>query len=140
MAIKKQEFYEGAALHLLARAGAIESVKYDPPFFFFNDRLSVLLKHCARGRTPWGFTFGADEQKLLRKKATESKVVIGLVCGADGIAAFSYEEFLEIVPRGSSASHVACYRKHGEYYEVSGPGGTLHSKVPPSNWQKILGT
>jgi len=33
MAIKKQEFYEGAALHLLVRGGAITSIRYELPFF-----------------------------------------------------------------------------------------------------------
>jgi len=33
MAIKKQEFYEGAALHLVARATPI-AIRYEAPFFF----------------------------------------------------------------------------------------------------------
>lgn len=33
MAIKKQEFYEGAALHLLARSGGISNIRYETPFF-----------------------------------------------------------------------------------------------------------
>src|SRR5438309_6815662 len=41
MAIKKQEFYEGAALHLLARSGGITSIRYDPPLFIVNNRLLV---------------------------------------------------------------------------------------------------
>jgi hypothetical protein len=87
MAIKKQEFYEGAALHLLARAGDIASIRYDPPFFLLNEELLVLLKYCTKGRSPWGFTFTSDEQMILQRRASQSRIVIGLVCGADGVAA-----------------------------------------------------
>jgi hypothetical protein len=41
MAIKKQEFYEGAALHLLARAGGITGIRYVAPFFLLNDHLRL---------------------------------------------------------------------------------------------------
>jgi hypothetical protein len=85
MALKKQEFYEGAALHLLARSGNIQNLKYEPPLFIVNNEVLVLLKYSTRGRSPWGFTFTQDEQKLLESKAVEQKIVIGLVCGSDGV-------------------------------------------------------
>jgi hypothetical protein len=138
MAIKKQEFYEGAALHLLARTGNIASILYDAPFFFLNHRLSVLLKYCTNGRSPWGFTFTADEQRLLKTQASKFKMTIGLICGADGVAAFSYESYASVAAPRMSAIHLACYRQHGEHYEVSGPDGTLQRKIAPSTWQRIL--
>ena len=52
MAIKKQEFYEGAALHLLARAGGITSLRYEAPLFLLNNRLLVHLKYSTKGRSP----------------------------------------------------------------------------------------
>ena len=138
MAIKKQEFYEGAALHLLARSGRITSIRYEPPLFMVNNDLLILLKYSTRGRSPWGFTFMPDEQALLQNRAAECKIVIGLICGADGIAAFNYDGYLSVAAQRKSAVHIACYRQHGKHYEVNGPDGTLQWKVPPSNWQKIL--
>jgi len=138
MAIKKQEFYEGAALHLLARTGGITSISYEPPLFVVNNHLLVLLKYCTKGRSPWGFTFVPEEQVLLHNRSAESKIVIGLICGADGVAAFTYDDYRKIAAPRHSAVHVACYRKHWEHYEVSGPDGTLDRKVAPSNWQRIL--
>lgn len=138
MAIKKQEFYEGAALHLLARNGGISGIRYEAPFFVLNDSLSILLKHSARGRSPWAFTFTVDEQACLQSKASEGKIVIGLVCGADGVASFSYDAYKGVAAPRNSAIHIACYRRHGEHYEVNGPDGTLDGKVAPSNWQRIL--
>jgi hypothetical protein len=138
MAIKKQEFYEGAALHLLARTGGIMSIQYEAPFFVLNNQLLVHLKYSTRGRSPWGFTFTEDEQTLLQNRASEFKTVIGLICGADGVAAFTYDAFLRVAAPRKSAIHIACYRQHGEHYEVNGPDGMLDGKVAPSNWQRIL--
>ena len=42
MTIKKQEFYEGAALHILACTGEITAIRYEAPFFLLNNRLAVL--------------------------------------------------------------------------------------------------
>ncbi|MGE0277739.1 MAG: hypothetical protein AB7G68_20875 [Nitrospiraceae bacterium] len=138
MPIKKQEFYEGAALHLLARSGGITSIRYEPPLFQINNRFLVLLKYSTKGRSPWGFTFMPDEQVLLQERATESKIVIGLICGADGVAAFTYDAYQRIASARQSSIHIACYRQHGEHYEINGPDGKLGRKVPPSNWQRIL--
>lgn len=138
MAIKKQEFYEGAALYLLARSGGIASIRYEPPFFLLNDRLLVYLKYSTRGRSPWGFTFMPDEQVLLQVRASKSQVVIGLICGADGVAALNYDAYRSVAAPRKSAVHIACYRRHGEHYEVNAPDGRLDRKIAPSNWQRIL--
>jgi hypothetical protein len=138
MAIKKQEFYEGAALHLLARTGGIKSIRYDAPFFVLNDELLVYLKYSTRGRSPWGFTFMPDEQMLFQTRTSKQRIVIGLICGADGVAALTLDAYRCIAALAKSAVHIACYRQHGEHYEVNGPQGKLVGKVAPSNWRKIL--
>ncbi len=138
MAIKKQEFYEGAALHLLVRTGRITSIRYDAPFFLLNNRLLVYLKYSTRSRSPWGFTFTHDEQVLLQNKATLVKTVIGLVCGADGIATLSYDSLRSVAALRQASIHIACYRRYGQHYEVKGPDGTLDGKVAPSDWARIL--
>jgi hypothetical protein len=138
MAIQKQEFYEGAALHLVARSGRIERIIYEPPFFLFNGRVSVLFKHSTKVRSPWGFTFTSDEQRLLEKRAADFRTTIGLICGADGVATVDYQSYLSVAALRQSAVHISCYRRHGEHYEISGPDGTLSRKIAPANWQRIL--
>jgi hypothetical protein len=76
MAIRKQEFYEGAALHLLARNGSIRSIRYNPPLFLVNDEVFLLLKYSTKGRSPWGFTFTTDEQRLLVRTCTHTRCLI----------------------------------------------------------------
>jgi hypothetical protein len=138
MAIKKQDFYEGAALHLLVRTGVVASIRYDEPFFLVNNELLVYLKYSTKGRSPWGFTFTRDEQVLLQFRAAQARIVMGLICGADGVAAVTYEEYRSVAAPRKAAIHVACYRKHGEHYEVNGPDGRLPGKVAPANWHRIL--
>ncbi|HEY5047420.1 MAG TPA: hypothetical protein VII49_05320 [Rhizomicrobium sp.] len=138
MAIKKQEFYEGAALHLIARSGKVLALRYESPFFLFNGHLSVLLKYSTKGRSPWGFTFTVDEQELLVAQASKCKTAIGLICGADGVAAFDFDSYLRIAEPKAVAIHVACFRDHGKHYEVTGPDGTIGRKVSPSSWQRLL--
>lgn len=138
MAIQKQEFYEGAALHRLARFGSIKNIRYEPPFFIVNDGLLIHLKYSTKGRSPWGFTFMPDEQVLMQKMAKTSEMIIGLICGADGVAAFNYEDWRTMASPRDSAVHIACYRKHWKHYEVCGPDGILAEKVAPSKWERIL--
>lgn len=138
MAIKKQEFYEGAALHRLARFGGIASLHYKPPFFAINDHFLLLLKYSTRSRSPWGFTFTPQEQRQLDDRARESKTIIGLICGSDGVAALPYELYRTIAPLRTASIHVSCYRNHDEHYEVNGPEGALNRKIAPSNWQRVL--
>jgi hypothetical protein len=137
MSIRKQEFYEGAALHILSRSGRIGSLTYRPPLFLLNGSISILLKYSTKGRSPWGFTLTPDEQKLLRSLAS-TDFIVGLICGSDGIAAFDANELGTIATFNGPAIHISCYRKHGEHYEVSGPSGVMLRKIPPSRWQRIL--
>lgn len=137
--IRKQEFYEGAALHLLARAGLVMGIRYEAPLFVINNELLVHLKYSTKNRSPWGFTFTTDEQLLLRNRAIGARLVIGLICGADGVATLTYDSYRSVAAPRKAAVHISCYRKHGEHYEVNGPDGCLVGKVAPASWQQILG-
>jgi hypothetical protein len=134
MAIRKQDFYEGAALCMLARAGAIDGLRFEGPFCVVNHSVAVLLKYSTGVRSPWGFTFLADEQRHLASGAGSARIVIALVCGADGVAAISHEDFLSLRGEGVAAVRIACRRLHGEWYEIRGPRGALKAKIPPSAW------
>lgn len=121
---------------MLARSNRIETIRYESPFFLINNRLSVYLKYSTRVRSPWSFTFTTEEQTLLTKEEPNRKIVIGLVCGADGVASLTYDAYRSIASHRPSAVHISCFRRHREHYEVSGPDGTLAGKVAPSNWQR----
>lgn len=139
MALQKQEFYEGAALHGLVRTGKLDAVRHVPPFFRLNDAISVLLKYSTRGRSPWGFTFTPDEQVALIRQAAIARTYIGLICGADGVTAIDFDAYALIATAKPTAIRVSCFRDHGEHYEVRGPDGVLERKIAPSAWHRILG-
>lgn len=138
MAIQKQEFYEGAALHQLIRGSSGPKVFFSSPLFIFDGQLQTHLKYSTGKRSPWGFTFTQEEQVLLQARAKELPLVIGLICGADGVAALPFDDFLRIAPVKTSAFRIACKRKHREHYEISGPDGALSGKVAPSDWGRLL--
>lgn len=138
MAIQKQEFYEGAALHQLIRGCIGTKVVHLPPLFVFNDRLQVHIKYSTAKRSPWSFTFVADEQVWLAERSCVMPLIIGLVCGADGIAALPFNEYATIASTRSAALRVACYRHHREHFEIRGPDGKLPGKIAPSDWSRLL--
>jgi hypothetical protein len=138
MGIKKQEFYEGAAVYLLARSGQLENIRYESPFFRVNDKITLLLKYSTRKRSPWGFTFTIDEQNALESCVANS-AIIGLICGSDGVVSLPYAWYLDIAAPRNSAIHISCYRGHNKHYEINGPDGTLNKKVAPSDWRRLLG-
>jgi len=139
MGIQKQEFYEGAALHQIIRGCSGAKVIYVPPLFVFDDKLQVHLKYSTGKRSPWGFTFTPEEQVLLSERAQEMPLVIGLICGADGVAAVAYDDYLSVASLKDTALRVSCRRNHREHFEVGGPDGTLPGKVAPADWVRLLG-
>jgi hypothetical protein len=140
MGIQKQEFYEGAALHQLIRgSNGIVSIAHSPPLFVIEGSFQIHLKYSTGKRSPWGFTFMPDEQQLLQQRARDMPLVIGLVCGADGVAALPYGEYCKVAQVKSVALRISCRRNHREHFEVAGPEGTLPGKVAPSEWVRLLG-
>jgi hypothetical protein len=138
VAIKKEAYYEGAALQLLARANVVTELKYEAPFYIVDGGFLLYLKYSTKGRSPWPFTFTPDEQALLRRRAAASCLAIGLVCGFDGVVALSYDAFVQVASTRGSAIRISCYRQRGEHYELNGPDGTFDRKIAPSNWIRIL--
>ena len=137
MGIQKQEFYEGAALHQLVRASAGVRISYAAPFFVLDDRLQLHLKYSARARSPWGFSFMPEEQLVMDARSASLPLVIGLICGSDGIAALPYEKFRATTALSTAAVWISCSRLHREHFEVSGPDAMVAGKIPPSDWSRL---
>jgi hypothetical protein len=136
MSFNKQEFYEGAALRKLICAG-VTTIAYEAPFFRIDDSTVIYLKYSTKGRSPWGFTFMPAELSLLEQTASDGNVVVGLVCGPDGVAAVSQSDLAEVVGEPTGSAHVSCYRNHGHHYEIFGPAGAVPRKIAPSSWARV---
>lgn len=139
MPLRKQDFYEGAALLGLARTGMLNAVRHIPPFLSLNGAISVLLKYSTRGRSPWGFTFTPEEQEALARQTAITPTYIGLICGSDGVTTIDFEAYALIAKTKATAVRVSCFRNYDEHYEVRGPDGVLPRKIAPSAWHRILG-
>jgi len=109
-----------------------------PPLFVFDERLQIHFKLSTAKRSPWSFTFVPDEQAFLLERSGIMPLVIGLICGSDGIAALPYEGYACIALMQNIALNVSCKRNHREHFEVSGPNGKLPSKIAPADWANLL--
>jgi hypothetical protein len=138
MSIKKQDFYEGAALYQLLRTNAVERVAYAHPFFVLNDQTAVLLKYTTRNDSPWSFAFTPAELVELGHDNKPFNYFVGLVCGSDGIVTLSLRQIRKVIANDGKSARIGCYRKHDQQYEVRGPLGILDRKISRSNWVKIL--
>lgn len=135
MAIAKQEFYEGAAIHALVCSGGVRRIVYDHPFFVVNESVRCYVKYSTRVRSPWSFTFAPQEQKRLH---LSPNVMIAMVCGSDGVVAITSEEYSPIAAVRPVSIHLGCHREHRSYYEVVGPDGDLGRRISPSRWKRLL--
>lgn len=138
MPIKKQDFYEGAAVYQLVRSGRLKAIRHEHPYLIINDSQYVYLKYSTKGRSPWPFTFAPDEQSMLHRAPMRGEVTVGLVCGADGIVALPADEYRVLAISQPIAIHISCRRSHGEHYQVSGPNGVLSHKIAPTAWRHLL--
>ncbi len=138
MTIKKQEFYEGAALYQLVQTNNVERISYAHPFFIINDKFAVLLKYSTSKDSPWSFVFTALEMHELNSPAKEFTYHMGLVCGSDGIVALSALQFSDIAEFGEDAVRIGCHRKFDKQYRIVGPKGDLKKKISRSAWTRIL--
>lgn len=138
MGVMKHEFYEGAAVLRLIKASRGLSVRHEAPFLVFERDLAVYLKYNARGRSPWGFAFSSEELASVRSRGAASPVFVALVCGSDGVVLLQEREVSILLGDGEAGGRIGCARSHGGHYHVSGPEGSLPSKIPPGRWTRLL--
>jgi len=138
MAIQKLEFYEGAALYRLIRSLGEVRVRVDGGMVILDECLGVFLKYCTRTRSPWSFTFSTTERSTLAYHALSMPVVVGLVCGADGVATLQHKDYVAVAGNGASQIALFCSRRYDEHYAIGGPAGKLSRKIAPSAWNRLL--
>lgn len=136
MGIRKSDFYEGAALRQLIKSDHSVAIEIDGSFFTINGTISIYIKYSTKGRTPWGFSFTTAERAAIAEQSAKRETVIAMVCGGDGIAAITFNDFFELVDR-DGGGHVSCARKHDHHYKICGPNGELKRRIAPSQWPRV---
>ncbi|MCA0433329.1 MAG: hypothetical protein LCH46_08695 [Proteobacteria bacterium] len=138
MAIRRQDFYEGAAIFQLLKTNLVERVTHAPPFFIINDQVAILLKYSTSKDSPWNFSFTTTELSELNHKNGKFRHFVGLICGSDGIVSLSLDQLSWLVKNRNKTTRIGCYRKHDQYYQINGPSGTLRNKISRLAWIRIL--
>jgi hypothetical protein len=135
--LEKQEFYWGAAIvHLLEDPRCVGVAKRENGYVVNATRF-IVLKYSTKSRTPWRFSFGADEiKRLVEASSRYESLVIGLVCGGDGVCAITWKQAAEIL--GKEPGWISVRRNFHERYAVTGSAGELPGKVPLRDWPALL--
>jgi hypothetical protein len=135
--LEKQEFYWGAAIVHLLEDPRCTSLKKDEGGYVVNATRLIALKYSTKSRTPWRFGFGADEiKRLVEASSRYQALVIGLVCGGDGVCAITWKQAAMLV--GEEPGWISVRRKFHERYAVAGPAAELAGKVPLRDWPALL--
>lgn len=136
--LDKSEYYHGAALIRLMEDERCRAVKKRAFLgYVANDEVFVFLKYTTKERSPWGFTFDQEDVDRCFKMASEYQaLVLGLICGGDGVCGVSWREANELL--GGKAGRIVAGRKHNHSYSVWGTAGELKRKVSVSRWPSLV--
>ena len=135
--IDKQEFYHGAAILRVVSDDRCESVCKSDGGFLVNDQVFVYFKYRTKSRTPWSFVFAKEETAQLNAAESKyGKVVIGLICGGDGVCGLPWPPARDLL--ADQAGWVSCARRFNEQYGVSGSAGALRRKVSLQQWPGVV--
>jgi len=134
--IDKQDFYHGAALAGLISHSEFESIKKNDDGFVVGNCF-IMFKYRTKTASPWQFSLQPQEIEHLNKHSKSyEQIVIGFICGADGICSLFWHELLTVIEESNAWVTVRCGFKGR--YGVSGSKGTLPFKVPRKRWPELL--
>jgi len=136
--LDKSEYYHGAAIIRLLEDERCRAVrKRELLGYIVNEDIFVLLKYTTKARSPWGFTFDQEDVDRCHRMMNEyRKLILGFVCGGDGVCALNWQEANELL--NGKPGRIATGRKHNRSYSVWGTAGELKRKVPVGRWPSIM--
>jgi len=136
--LDKSGYYHGAAIiRLMDDARCLAVKKRGFLGYVVNNENFVFLKYTTKTRSPWGFTFNQEDVDRCFKMEQEYKnVVLGLICGGDGVCALHLSEAKELL--GGKPGRIAAGRKHNQSYAVWGTEGEWKRKIPLGRWPLLL--
>lgn len=88
--------------------------------------VQVYLKYSTARLSPWNFTFAPSNLHAVHQRAGHDRVVVGLICGMDGIVGLQpMELFMLASPYADKAISIGVSRKKGHHYRVSSGAAKL---------------
>lgn len=133
--VREFEFYHGAALTRLIHGHAGITIKQfsnvNNAAYVINQKTGLYIKHSTSRLSPWVFTFkGEHQEEIKTMKQSLGYVFIVLVCGSDGMACLSYDEFKNALDDNHGpAEWIKAARRTREKYAISGSDGKLKTKI-----------
>lgn len=136
--LDRSEYYHGAAIiHLLEDKRCRAVRKFGSLGYVVNEETVFFLKYTTKVRSPWGFYFNQQDLDRCFQMTKEYKcVVLGLICGGDGICSLNWSEVQKLL--NGNPGRIVARRKHNESYAVRGTVEELKRKVPLSRWPALL--
>jgi len=131
MPVAARDFYQGAALSLLVRHPAYESIRpLGAGRFLLNGSIRVWLKH-SKDKSPWHFGFSPEEVASLGQDlGAQGKTFLGLVCRRDSICALDGAETAQAFDLDRAEEQILTVTRIPERkLQVSGPGGQVEGII-----------
>lgn len=134
--IDKLHYYHGAAIVSLLENENFSVSRKGLLGYVVNNKVFIFVKYTTKSRSPWRFSFDQEDIDRCSKMAAEyNSVVIGLVCGGDGICAINWSEAQMLL--GVKPGWISTKRKHNESYGVAGSASKFKGKIPIGRWISI---
>ena len=111
-------------------------------FYVLNEKIPIFIKYSTKRHSPWPFTFHRNHQ-LQQQSLYESlgECLMVFVCGRDGIAALTHNDFRNILDqRFEDQESVTIRRGHAKMYQIRGRDGKLGRRVGRNSLAEILDT
>ena len=107
-----------------------------------RNTFGIYIKFSQKRITPWSFTFSREHQLEIENMTKNiQKIFIMLVCGNDGVAILSFDEFKKILDENYEENeNVTVKRPPRGRYSVSGRDGKLNYKIVKNDYEKLLKT
>lgn len=136
--LDQTDYYHGAAVIRLLEDQRCNAVrKRNNLGYVVNGENFIFLKYTTKVRTPWGFTFDQEDiERGFRMLKEYKRVVLGLICGGDGICALDWTEVEKLLDR--KPGRISAGRKHNQSYAVWGTAGELKGKISLRRWPQLL--
>jgi hypothetical protein len=100
----------------------------------------LFIKVSNQRLSPWGYSFHRDHQdEILQIKSTHGEIFVALIAGSDGIVAFDFQQFKEILDEDHEEQEwVSVSREPREQYRIKGNDGALSNPLPRNAFPGIL--
>jgi len=138
--MKNFEFFHGAALTRIIHANIFDSIKCysnSNASYIINNNIGIYIKYSQKRMSPWIFSFSETHINEVKEiKNAFNKICVVFVCGDNGIACLSYEEFVAVISieNKNFPKWIKMSRMKGQKYSVAGSDGTLRHKIGDSDF------